>query len=235
MLAYSGGLDTSVALRWLAEEYGAEVVALLVDVGQGVERETVTRRALAAGAADVVIADAREEFAREFVAADPSGRRPLRGPLSARLGALAPADRPASRRASPARSAPRPSPTAAPARATTRCGSRPPSAALAPDLAVLAPVRDWGMTREQEIAYAERARHRGAREARRRVLDRPEPVGAVDRGRPARGSLGCAARGGLRAHAAPERAVPRAAGGRDHVRGGRARWPSTARSWASSS
>jgi len=67
VLAYSGGLDTSVALRWLAEEYGAEVVALLVDVGQGIDREGVTRRALAAGAADVVIADAREEFAREFV------------------------------------------------------------------------------------------------------------------------------------------------------------------------
>ena len=63
MLAYSGGLDTSVALRWLAEEYGAEVVALLVDVGQGIDREAVTRRAMAAGAADVVIADAREEFA----------------------------------------------------------------------------------------------------------------------------------------------------------------------------
>jgi argininosuccinate synthase len=67
VLAYSGGLDTSVALRWLAEEYGAEVVALLVDVGQGIDREAVTRRAMAAGAADVVIADAREEFAHEFV------------------------------------------------------------------------------------------------------------------------------------------------------------------------
>ena len=56
MLAYSGGLDTSVALRWLAEEYGAEVIALLVDVGQGVDREAVTERALAAGATDVVVA-----------------------------------------------------------------------------------------------------------------------------------------------------------------------------------
>ena len=67
MLAYSGGLDTSVALRWLAEEYGAQVIALLVDVGQGVDREAVTERALAAGATDVVVAHAREEFAREFV------------------------------------------------------------------------------------------------------------------------------------------------------------------------
>ena len=63
VLAYSGGLDTSVALRWLADEYGAEVIALLVDVGQGIDRELVERRAIQAGASEVVIVDAREEFA----------------------------------------------------------------------------------------------------------------------------------------------------------------------------
>ena len=67
VLAYSGGLDTSVALRWLADEYGAEVIALLVDVGQGIDRDLVERRALAAGASEVVIVDAREEFARDLV------------------------------------------------------------------------------------------------------------------------------------------------------------------------
>ena len=67
VLAYSGGLDTSVALRWLADSYGAEVIALLVDVGQGIDPEQVERRARAAGAGDVVIVDAREEFATEFV------------------------------------------------------------------------------------------------------------------------------------------------------------------------
>jgi argininosuccinate synthase len=67
VLAYSGGLDTSVALRWLADEYGAEVVALLVDVGQGIDAEQVERQARAAGASDVVIADARDEFAAEYV------------------------------------------------------------------------------------------------------------------------------------------------------------------------
>ncbi len=67
VLAYSGGLDTSVALRWLANEYSADVIALLVDVGQGIDTETVTARALAAGATDVVIADARDEFASEYV------------------------------------------------------------------------------------------------------------------------------------------------------------------------
>ena len=154
MLAYSGGLDTSVALRWLAEEYGAEVVALLVDVGQGVERETVTRRAMAAGAADVVIADAREEFAREFVlpilqaGALYEGRYPLVSALSRPLIArhLVAVAREAG--------------ATAVAHGCTGKGNdqvrfETAVAALAPDLAVLAPVRDWGMTREQEIAYAE--------------------------------------------------------------------------------
>src|SRR4029079_4170426 len=152
---YSGGLDTSVALRWLAEEYGAEVVALLVDVGQGVERETVTRRALAAGATDVVVADAREEFARGFVlpvlqaGALYEGRYPLVSALSRPLIAR--------HLVAVAREA------GATAGAHGCTGERTDwvrletaVAARAPDLAVLAPVRDWGMTREQEIAYAER-------------------------------------------------------------------------------
>src|SRR4051794_41892672 len=67
VLAYSGGLDTSVALRWLAEEYNADVVALLIDVGQGIDAEAVTARALAAGAGDVEVIDAREEFATDYV------------------------------------------------------------------------------------------------------------------------------------------------------------------------
>ena len=67
VLAYSGGLDTSVALRWLAEEYNADVVALLIDVGQGIDAEAVTARALAAGAADVEIVDVRDEFAAGYV------------------------------------------------------------------------------------------------------------------------------------------------------------------------
>src|ERR1700751_3941647 len=67
VLAYSGGLDTSVALRWLSEEYGAEVIALLVDVGQGGDADRVRGRAERAGAAGVVIADARAELAHEFV------------------------------------------------------------------------------------------------------------------------------------------------------------------------
>jgi argininosuccinate synthase len=153
ILAYSGGLDTSVALRWLADEYDADVVALLVDVGQGIDAEGVTARALKAGAADVEIVDARDEFAEEFVlpvlqaGALYEGRYPLVSalsrPLIARHLVAAARERGAT----------------AVAHGCTGKGNdqvrfETAVAALGPDLAVLAPVRDWGMTREQEIAYA---------------------------------------------------------------------------------
>ncbi len=66
VLAYSGGLDTSVAVAWLQERYGAAVVTLTVDVGGGSLREGVERRALSAGAARAYVVDAREVFIRDF-------------------------------------------------------------------------------------------------------------------------------------------------------------------------
>ncbi|MCW2566768.1 MAG: hypothetical protein JWN54_865, partial [Mycobacterium sp.] len=67
VLAYSGGLDTSVAIGWIAEETGAEVIAVAGDVGQGGEDLDVIReRALACGAVDAVVADIRDEFADEY-------------------------------------------------------------------------------------------------------------------------------------------------------------------------
>ena len=64
VLAYSGGLDTSVSIGWLSDETGAEVVAVAVDVGQGGEdMEAVRQRALACGAVEAVVVDARDEFA----------------------------------------------------------------------------------------------------------------------------------------------------------------------------
>ena len=218
MLAYSGGLDTSVALRWLAEEYGAEVVALLVDVGQGVDPEGATTRALAAGAADVVIADAREEFAREFVlpvlqaGALYEGRYPLVSALSRPLIArhLVAVAREVG--------------ATAVAHGCTGKGNdqvrfETAVAALAPDLAVLAPVRDWGMTREQEIAYAERHGidvpvKRGAAYS----IDQNLWGRSIEAG-PLEDPVGCAARGGVCAHARTGAGVPRAAGGGDRVRG----------------
>ena len=67
LLAYSGGLDTSVAIPWLRETYDAEVIAVTVDVGQGRELAAIHERALAVGAVRAHVLDAREEFVREYV------------------------------------------------------------------------------------------------------------------------------------------------------------------------
>jgi argininosuccinate synthase len=67
VLAYSGGLETSVAIPWLAERYGAEIVTVTMDLGQGKELDDVRDRALASGAVRAHVLDLREEFAREFV------------------------------------------------------------------------------------------------------------------------------------------------------------------------
>jgi len=67
VLAYSGGLDTSVILRWLQEEYGCEVVTFTADLGQGGEVEPARAKAQAAGVKDIYIEDLREEFVRDYV------------------------------------------------------------------------------------------------------------------------------------------------------------------------
>ena len=67
VLAYSGGLDTSVILRWLIEEYKAHVVAFVADLGQGEDLEEVREKALKTGASKVYVEDLREEFVRDFV------------------------------------------------------------------------------------------------------------------------------------------------------------------------
>jgi argininosuccinate synthase len=67
VLAYSGGLDTSVILRWVKDYYGCEVIAYCADVGQGEETEGLEQRALGTGASKLRLADLREEFARDFV------------------------------------------------------------------------------------------------------------------------------------------------------------------------
>src|SRR5438552_9606225 len=67
VLAYSGGLDTSVILRWLVERHHAEVVAFCADLGQGEELAGLDAKARATGAAKTVVEDLREEFVRDFV------------------------------------------------------------------------------------------------------------------------------------------------------------------------
>src|SRR5687768_16985321 len=67
VLAYSGGLDTSVAIRWIAERYKCEVIAYCADIGQEEDLEAVRRKALLTGASKVIIEDRRETFVRDFV------------------------------------------------------------------------------------------------------------------------------------------------------------------------
>ncbi len=67
VLAYSGGLDTSIILKWLKNEYGCEVVAFSADLGQGDELDPIREKALATGADKVYIDDLKEEFVRDFV------------------------------------------------------------------------------------------------------------------------------------------------------------------------
>src|ERR1700679_2437614 len=67
ILAYSGGLDTSVAISWIGKETGREVVAVAIDLGQGGEdMEVVRQRALDCGAVEAVVVDARDEFADDY-------------------------------------------------------------------------------------------------------------------------------------------------------------------------
>ena len=67
VLAYSGGLDTSVIMRWLAETYDAEVIAFAADLGQGQELDGLEQKALATGASKCIVRDLREPFVRDFV------------------------------------------------------------------------------------------------------------------------------------------------------------------------
>jgi argininosuccinate synthase len=67
VLAYSGGLDTSIIIPWLEENYGMEVIAMIADVGQGEDLDAVVRKAYDTGAKKAVVRDLRDEFVRDFV------------------------------------------------------------------------------------------------------------------------------------------------------------------------
>jgi argininosuccinate synthase len=155
VLAYSGGLDTSVAIGWITEETGAEVVAVAADVGQGGEDLDVIReRALGCGAVESVVVDARDEFASEYclpaLKADALylDRYPLVSALSRPVIVKHLVE------------AARYHGASAVAHGCTGKGNdqvrfEVGTGALAPDLTVLAPVRDSGMTRDKAIAFAE--------------------------------------------------------------------------------
>ena len=125
VLAYSGGLDTSVILAWLREEHGAEVIAYTADVGQGAEVGEAKVKALATGAVEAVVEDLTRSFRDGAVfpalraAAVYEGHYLLGPPWPAPSSARAWCER-------PARSVPTPSRTVRPARETIRSGSSSP-------------------------------------------------------------------------------------------------------------
>ena len=67
VLAYSGGLDTSVIIPWLKENYGAEVIAVCVDLGQPEDYDAVEKKAIKSGASKAYIVDAKEEFVKDYI------------------------------------------------------------------------------------------------------------------------------------------------------------------------
>jgi len=155
ILAYSGGLDTSVAIRWLKEKYNLDVIALTIDLGSGLDLFAIQQKALKIGAEKALVKDARETFVNHFVfpALRPDavyeGQYPLATALARPLIAKLLVDTAREEEAS------------AVAHGCTGKGNDQVRFdvsvnALAPDLKIIAPARVWGMTREQTINYAQR-------------------------------------------------------------------------------
>ena len=153
MLAYSGGLDTSVCVKWL-EQQGAEPYALYLDLGQGEPSEDVKAKALEIGAADAFVRDARAEFAGEYVApaikanALYGGKYPLFTALGRPLIAKKLVE--AAREVGATHIA-----HGSTGKGNDQVRFDVTTASIAPDLTVVAPVRDWNMSRPEEMAYAE--------------------------------------------------------------------------------
>jgi argininosuccinate synthase len=153
VLAYSGGLDTSVCLKWL-EQQGATPYALYLDLGQGEPAGDIRTKALNIGAADAFVRDAKAEFAEEFVApaikanALYGGKYPLftalGRPLIARKLVEAAREVGASHIAH-----------GSTGKGNDQVRFDVTTASIAPDLTVVAPVRDWNMSRPEEMRYAE--------------------------------------------------------------------------------
>jgi argininosuccinate synthase len=153
VLAYSGGLDTSVAIRWIKEQYDLDVITLTVDIGNARDLPAIAARAEKIGAIKTLVLDGRADFVRYFVwpalqaGAIYEGQYPLTTalarPLIARLlvevaraeGAVAVAH-------------------GCTGKGNDQVRFDVSIHTLAPDLQIIAPVREWSMTRDHEIAYA---------------------------------------------------------------------------------
>jgi len=154
VLAYSGGLDTSVSVKWIQEKYGYDVIALGLDVGEGKDLEAIKNKALNVGAVKAYMIDAKELLAKEYILPALKanclyeGKYPLSSALSRPLISKLLVEVAEKEGAS------------AVAHGCTGKGNdqvrfEVSIQALNPSLKVVAPVREWGMTRDEEIKYAE--------------------------------------------------------------------------------
>ncbi len=156
VLLYSGGLDTSVLLKWIQEEYKAEVIALTIDIGQVVDDlEEIKQKALKLGAVKAFVIDAKDEFADEYIAkgikananyqhryrlATPIGR-PLLAKWAVKIAAQEGADAIAH---------------GCTGRGNDQVRIEGTALALNPDIKIIAPIREWSMGRLDELAYAKK-------------------------------------------------------------------------------
>jgi len=155
VLAYSGGLDTSAAIKWLQEKYDLDVIALTIDVGNEKDFSAIQKKALKVGAVKALVVDAKETFVQKFIFpalqanAVYEGYYPLATALARPLIAKLLVDVALEEHAS------------AVAHGCTGKGNDQVRfdvgvTTLAPHLKIVAPSREWGMTREQTIKYAQK-------------------------------------------------------------------------------
>jgi len=156
VLLYSGGLDTSVMLKWIQDVYEAEVIAVCVDIGQLADNlEEIREKALKLGAIKSIVVDAKDEFADEYIArgikanasyqgeyhlSTPIGR-PLLAKIAVRIAEQEKADTIAH---------------GCTGKGNDQVRLEGTAITLNPDIKVIAPVREWGMGRDEEIEYAEK-------------------------------------------------------------------------------
>ncbi|MEX0895566.1 MAG: argininosuccinate synthase [Patescibacteria group bacterium] len=156
VLLYSGGLDTSVMLKWIQDEYDAEVIALTIDIGQQADDlEKIRKKALKLGATEALVIDAKNEFAYHYIArgikanGHYQGRYYLSTPLGRPLLAKIAVDVAREYQADTI------------AHGCTGKGNdqvriEGSVLTLAPEMKLIAPVREWGMGREEELEYAKK-------------------------------------------------------------------------------
>ena len=154
VLLYSGGLDTSVMLKWIQDEYRAEVVALTIDIGQQADDlEAIRKKALKLGAVKAIVLDAKNEFAYHYIArgikanASYQGKyhmsTPLGRPLLAKLAVQVARDEEADCIAH-----------GCTGKGNDQVRIEGSILTLAPEMKIIAPVREWSMGRDEELVYA---------------------------------------------------------------------------------